>query len=174
MGISFDEAMVVMPLLDSLLGRMQVLGGNGKPVVVVDYSHTPDSLLQALKSLREHCNGKLWCVFGCGGDRDKTKRPLMGKIAEEYADYMVITDDNPRHEDPKSIVADILTGLTIDSTAVIEHNRRQAILHAINGAGFQDMVLVAGKGHERYQQIGDEKIPFSDVVEVKFALNQLL
>ena len=95
----------------------------------------------------------------------------MGKIAEQYADYVVITDDNPRHEDPKSIIADILTGLTMDSAAVIEHNRRQAILHAVTSASLEDIVLVAGKGHERYQQIGDEKIPFDDAIEVRFALS---
>ncbi len=170
MGVAFTDALSVIPLLDSLPGRMQVISDEGKPTVVIDYSHTPDSLLHALQSLREHCTGKLWCVFGCGGDRDKTKRPIMGKIAEQHADYVIITDDNPRHENPKSIVADILLGLAIDSAVVIEHNRRLAILHALTSANAGDIVLIAGKGHERYQQIGDEKIPFSDAVEAQLVL----
>lgn len=171
MDIAFNDALAAVSRLESLPGRMQVMGGKEQPTVVVDYSHTPDSLLQALKSLREHCVGKLWCVFGCGGDRDKTKRPIMAKIAEEYADYVVITDDNPRHENAKLIVADIIRGLNIDSTAVIEHDRRKAILHAITSANSGDIVLVAGKGHELYQQVGDEKIPFNDVAEAQLALN---
>lgn len=171
MKIPFHDALGAVSLLESLPGRMQVIGGKKQPTVVVDYSHTPDSLLQALKSLREHCVGKLWCVFGCGGDRDKTKRPIMGKIAEEYADYVVITDDNPRHENAKLIVADIVRGLAVDSAAVIEHDRRMAIVHAITCANSGDIVLVAGKGHELYQQVGDEKIPFNDVVEAQLALS---
>jgi UDP-N-acetylmuramoyl-L-alanyl-D-glutamate--2,6-diaminopimelate ligase len=177
-GVALDEVLKVLSCLKSPPGRMEVLGGGEggraggeQPTVVIDYSHTPDALEQALKSLGEHAHGKVWCVFGCGGDRDKTKRPLMAQIAQKYADYVIVTDDNPRHETPSAIVCDILMGLTADSTAVVEHDRRQAIQHAINCAQVGDMVLIAGKGHETYQQIGDEKFPFNDKVEALLALD---
>jgi UDP-N-acetylmuramoyl-L-alanyl-D-glutamate--2,6-diaminopimelate ligase len=152
-------------------GRMQVVGGKGKPLAVIDYSHTPDALEKALQALREHCRGKLWCVFGCGGDRDRGKRPLMGKIAEQYADYVVVTDDNPRREEPRQIVAEILTGLMDPAGVVVEHDRRRAITHALSCAQPEDIVLIAGKGHEAYQIIGDEKNSFSDALEAQLVLN---
>lgn len=168
--ISFEKALDALSHVVSPPGRMEVLGGNENPVIIVDYAHTPDALEQVLKSVSEHCSGQLWCVFGCGGDRDKTKRPIMGRIVEKYADNVVITDDNPRHEEASAIVHDILTGLVMNSSAIIEHDRRKAIRHAITCAKPNDIIVIAGKGHEHYQQIGDEKFPFSDRVEVLLAL----
>lgn len=171
-GVSLKEAMNVLSRLKSPPGRMQIIGGGDAPLIVVDYAHTPDALEQALKSLTEHCAGKLWCVFGCGGDRDMAKRPIMAQIAEKYADYIIVTDDNPRYEDPTSIIRHILTGLSVDSAAIVEQDRRRAIVHAVTCAQPEDIILIAGKGHELYQQIGDKKFPFSDLVEAQSALNQ--
>lgn len=151
-------------------GRMQAVGGDYYPLVVIDYAHTPDALAQALQALREHCSGKLWCVFGCGGDRDTGKRSLMGTIATTYADEVIVTDDNPRTENPQQIVADIMQGIQNTNSVIIEHDRHLAIAHAINCAQSGDIVLIAGKGHEAYQQIGEEKIQFSDLVEAKLCL----
>lgn len=173
LGVSFTEALRVIPLLETPPGRMQILGGGEKPRIIIDYAHTPHAIEQTLKSLRAHCYGKLWCIFGCGGNRDKTKRPIMGKIVEKYADCAVITSDNPRHEEPQAIIEQIVSGLAVDSTAIIEADCRKAIIHAISCAKPADIILIAGKGHELYQQIGDEKLPFSDLVEAQFALNQL-
>lgn len=169
-GMSLQQALDHIAQLKGVNGRMETFGGGKKPLVVVDYSHTPDALEQALKALRIHCQGKLWCVFGCGGDRDRGKRPLMGKIATAFADQVIITDDNPRREDPKQIVSDIMQGLLEPVNTVIEHDRRRAIAHAISCAQPGDAVLIAGKGHETYQIIGDEKFPFSDSMEVKLLL----
>jgi UDP-N-acetylmuramoyl-L-alanyl-D-glutamate--2,6-diaminopimelate ligase len=133
---------------------------DGAPLVYVDYSHTPASLEAALEALRLHCPGRLWCVFGCGGDRDRGKRPMMGRVAERLADYAIVTSDNPRTEPPGQIIDDILNAMG-DGTPAIS-DRAEAIMHAINNAGSDDIVLIAGKGHENYQVIGDETIPFSD------------
>lgn len=171
-GIPLSFVLEAVSALKSPPGRMQVKGGGHCPTIVIDYAHTPDALRQVLMSLREHCVGKLWCVFGCGGNRDKTKRPLMGNIAQAGADYLVITDDNPRHEAAKAIIADIVAQLPKDSNRMIEPDRHKAIQHAIRCAAPEDMILIAGKGHECYQQIGDEKIPFSDAIEVELALHQ--
>jgi UDP-N-acetylmuramoyl-L-alanyl-D-glutamate--2,6-diaminopimelate ligase len=148
-------------------GRMQTLGGGEKPLIVVDYSHTPDSLEKVLIALRQHCQGKLYCLFGCGGDRDRGKRPMMAKIAERYSDYVMVTDDNPRTEDPAIIVKDIIQGFSDVSRVEIQHNRSKAIKDIIQYARVGDCVLIAGKGAETYQQIGNEKIPFSDVEKAK-------
>jgi UDP-N-acetylmuramoyl-L-alanyl-D-glutamate--2,6-diaminopimelate ligase len=152
-------------------GRMQVVRVADKPLAVIDYAHTPDALEQALRVLREHCRGQLWCVLGCGGERDRGKRPLMGKIAEQYADRVVVTDDNPRHENPRQIVAEILQGMVEPERAVVEHDRRRAIAHAVNGAQGDDVILIAGKGHETYQIMGAEKLAFSDVSAAQLLLN---
>jgi len=142
-------------------GRVERFGGaRGLPLVVVDYAHTPDALEKILLALREHAAGKLWCVFGCGGDRDRGKRPEMGRIAERLADVVVLTDDNPRHEPPERIIADIRAGML--GAARVIRGRRAAIAAALAEAGAADIVLVAGKGHEDYQQIGDERVPYSD------------
>lgn len=171
LGIPLKEALNIVPSLNTPPGRMQMLGGNGRPKIVIDYAHTPHALEQALKSLRLHCHGKLWCVFGCGGNRDKAKRPIMGKIAEKYADYAIVTSDNPRHENANEIIEQIVSGLAVNSTAIIDPDRHIAIAHAISCAKPEDMVLIAGKGHELYQQVGDENLPFSDLAEAQLALD---
>lgn len=152
--------------LQPVTGRMEVFTAPGKPTVAVDYAHTPDALEKALAAARLHCKGKLWCVFGCGGDRDKGKRPLMGAIAEQFADVVVITDDNPRSEDPAAIVADVLTGLLDPSRARVVLGRAQAVTNAVMQAQEGDIVLVAGKGHEDYQIIGQQRFDYSDRVTV--------
>lgn len=170
LGLSLDEALKCLSQLKPVPGRMQILGGGSRPWVVVDYSHTPDSLEKALRALRVHCQGKLYCVMGCGGDRDKGKRPLMGAIAERYADEVMLTSDNPRHEDPDAIIAEIRRGLTNPERVRVQSNRSQAIQDIIQSASPGDYVLVAGKGAETYQQIGDEKHPFSDVLRIEEVL----
>jgi UDP-N-acetylmuramoyl-L-alanyl-D-glutamate--2,6-diaminopimelate ligase len=137
----------------------------------VDYAHTPEALGQALRALRAHCRGKLTVVFGCGGDRDRGKRPLMAAAAA-HADHIVLTDDNPRSEDPRAIMRDILAGLPAGSRFVVEHDRAQAIAQAIGGAKPEDAVLVAGKGHEDYQIFGRERRHFSDHEVVAACLQQ--
>lgn len=166
-NIDLDVALQEIKKLKPIPGRMQTFGGNKKPLVVVDFAHTPDALEKALSALREHCQGALWCVFGCGGDRDSGKRPIMGQIAERLSDNIIITDDNPRSEDPKKIVDDILKGLLCPWAVEIEHDRRVAITHAVDCAQVGDIILIAGKGHENYQIIGNEKFPFSDIEIVK-------
>lgn len=151
-----------VPQLQPVCGRMEVFSAPGKPTVVVDYAHTPDALEKALEAARLHCKGKLWCVFGCGGDRDKGKRPLMGAIAEQFADVVVITDDNPRSEDPQAIVNDILTGLLEPHRARVVAGRAQAVTNAVLQAQPDDIVLVAGKGHEDYQIVGNRRLDYSD------------
>ena len=129
---------------------------------MVDYAHTPHALEQALRALREHGGGLLWCVFGCGGDRDAGKRPLMGAAAERWADRVTITDDNPRGEDPQRIVRDIQAGMRHPEAAAVIRDRRTAIAHTLAEAAPGDIVLIAGKGHEDVQIVGAEKRPFSD------------
>jgi UDP-N-acetylmuramoyl-L-alanyl-D-glutamate--2,6-diaminopimelate ligase len=144
-------------------GRMEAFPDAGRDVlVVVDYAHTPDALGKALGALRRHCRGRLWCVFGCGGDRDRGKRPQMGHIAEQLADALILTDDNPRTEDGDAIVADILAGLADRRKARVERDRAAAIREALAGAQAGDVVLVAGKGHEAVQIVGTTQRPFSD------------
>jgi UDP-N-acetylmuramoyl-L-alanyl-D-glutamate--2,6-diaminopimelate ligase len=133
----------------------------GKPLAVVDYAHTPDALAKALAALREHCRGALWCVFGCGGDRDPGKRPLMGAIADELADCIIVTDDNPRTESPQAITRAITGGIHSHPARVI-HDRGEAIGTALKEAKASDVVLIAGKGHEDYQIYGDTRRVFSD------------
>lgn len=144
-------------------GRMNRLGGEaGSPLVVVDYAHTPDALEQALSSLRGHTVGKLVCVFGCGGERDTGKRPQMAAIAERGADVVIVTDDNPRSEDGDAIMAGILTGLQHASRAIVQRDRAKAIAQAIAMANADDVVLIAGKGHEPYQEIHGVRHKFDD------------
>lgn len=146
-------------------GRMECLphANRSAPVVVVDYAHTPDALAQALKSLRFHCrNRRLWCVFGCGGNRDKSKRPLMGKIAEDLADQVVVTTDNPRNELAAQILDEICAGITNRENIHVISDRAAAIAFAIQSAGEGDVVLLAGKGHENYQEIAGQRHYFSD------------
>jgi len=162
LGYPLATLVSVAPQLQPVNGRMEVFSAAGKPTVVVDYAHTPDALEKALEAARLHCKGRLWCLFGCGGDRDKGKRPLMGAIAEQYADVVVITDDNPRSEDPQAIVNDILTGLLDPGRARVVAGRAQAVTNTVMQAQPDDIVLVAGKGHEDYQIIGNRRLDYSD------------
>ncbi len=164
LGYSFDELLQTAPQLQPVCGRMEVFHASGRPTVVVDYAHTPDALEKALAAARLHCTGQLWCVFGCGGDRDKGKRPLMGGIAEQYADRVVVTDDNPRSEDPHAIITDILSGLLDAGRALAIPGRAEAVTSAIMQATENDVVLIAGKGHEDYQLVGNQRFDYSDRV----------
>ncbi|WP_413625369.1 UDP-N-acetylmuramoyl-L-alanyl-D-glutamate--2,6-diaminopimelate ligase [Luteibacter sp. Lutesp34] len=164
LGESFDRIHAALESLEPVSGRMSRLGGDGrKPLVVVDYSHTPDSLKQALLALRSHTKGRLICVFGAGGDRDQGKRPLMAAIAERLADVVIVTDDNPRTEDGDAIVAQIVAGFSHPDVVAIERDRAQAIALAIADAKADDVVLIAGKGHETYQEGPEGKRPFDDL-----------
>ena len=155
-------------------GRMEMFGGRGRtPLAIVDYAHTPDALAKSLRAARLHCRGALRVVFGCGGDRDAGKRPLMGQIAAELADDIVLTDDNPRSEDPQRIVADILAGIAQRAPVVIEHDRAAAIRLALERSVADDVVLIAGKGHEAHQLIGDQRRVFRDQVVVAQELKRL-
>ncbi len=162
LGFDPEEAARRLGALRAVPGRMEPFGGGDRPLVVVDYAHTPAALEQALRGLRAHVGGRLVCVFGCGGARDRGKRPLMGAVAERLADRVVVTDDNPRGEDPAAIVADILGGTGVPGAIQVVHDRAQAIATAIEACGPQDAVLVAGKGHETTQDFGHETIRFSD------------
>ncbi|MEO6104716.1 MAG: UDP-N-acetylmuramoyl-L-alanyl-D-glutamate--2,6-diaminopimelate ligase, partial [Pseudoxanthomonas sp.] len=149
--------------LQPIHGRMNRLGGDGEvPLVVVDYAHTPDALEQALASLRDHAPARLICVFGCGGDRDAGKRRQMAASAERLADLVIVTDDNPRTEDGDAIVADILAGFARPESVIVQRDRASAISRAIGDAGRDDIVLIAGKGHEPYQEIAGVRHPFDD------------
>jgi UDP-N-acetylmuramoyl-L-alanyl-D-glutamate--2,6-diaminopimelate ligase len=170
LNIPLEKILAYLAQLTSLPGRMQTLGGGNHPLVVIDYAHKPDALEKVLQTLREYCTGKLWCVFGCGGNRDGGKRPVMGNIATTYADEIILTDDNPRNESPQQIVADIISGISDPSNIIIEHDRARAIEHVIGCAKQGDVVLIAGKGHETNQIVGKEKIPFSDIMQVKICL----
>ena len=153
--------------LQPIAGRMNRLGGvaadgSRKPLVVIDYAHTPDALEQALASLREHAHGRLLCVFGCGGERDRGKRAQMAAIAESNADAVIVTDDNPRNEDGDAIVAEIVAGFAHPQSVAIVRDRAFAIARAIGEAGPGDIVLIAGKGHEPYQEVAGVRHPFDD------------
>ncbi|MBU8975565.1 MULTISPECIES: UDP-N-acetylmuramoyl-L-alanyl-D-glutamate--2,6-diaminopimelate ligase [unclassified Lysobacter] len=160
-----------LSLLRPIHGRMNRLGGDGvAPLVVIDYAHTPDALEQALSSLRGHVQARLICVFGCGGDRDRGKRPQMAAIAEQHADVVIVTDDNPRFEDGDAIVADIMAGFAHPQRVTVQRDRAAAIAHAVGMAGADDIVLVAGKGHEPYQDIQGVQHPFDDTQVARAAL----
>ncbi len=185
MDLNFAEAAARLSRAKPVAGRMECFGGRARfPLVVVDYAHTPDALSKVLSALREHTHGRLWCVFGCGGNRDRGKRPLMGGLAETLADVVVVTSDNPRHEPPEQIIADILAGMESVRSAGKDGNntsgkkvnviadRAQAIRFALAQARAEDIVLLAGKGHEDYQQIGDRRLPFSDRLFVRELLGE--
>ncbi|MGV8942127.1 MAG: UDP-N-acetylmuramoyl-L-alanyl-D-glutamate--2,6-diaminopimelate ligase [Lysobacter sp.] len=157
--------------LQPIHGRMNRLGGrDGQPLVVVDYAHTPDALEQALTSLRAHASARLLCVFGCGGERDRGKRPQMASVAQTHADLVIVTDDNPRNEDGDAIVADILAGF-IDAAAVtVQRDRAAAIARAVGEAGPDDIVLIAGKGHESWQDVAGVQHPFDDTEVARAAI----
>ncbi len=167
LGYSLEKLEKTAPHLVGVSGRMEMISSFNCPTAIVDYAHTPDALQKALQAARVHCQGKLICVFGCGGDRDSGKRPLMGQIAEQFADCVIVTDDNPRTEDPKNIVADIFQGFANPEKVQLIHDRKTAIEQALKSAVSNDVVLIAGKGHEDYQIIGKEKQHFSDQETVK-------
>ena len=161
----------LLPQLQPVDGRMNRIGGDGHaPLVVVDYAHTPDALEQALTSLRAHAAGTLVCVFGCGGERDRGKRPQMAMIAERLADGVIVTDDNPRGEDGDAIVAEILAGFARPDAVRIQRDRASAIALAIAGTRPDDVVLIAGKGHETYQEVAGVRRPFDDMAHARRAL----
>jgi UDP-N-acetylmuramoyl-L-alanyl-D-glutamate--2,6-diaminopimelate ligase len=178
-GVALADAVAALEKIEAAPGRMQRLGGNGLPLVVVDYAHTPDALEKALETLRETVpeGGRLFCVFGCGGNRDRTKRALMGEIACRLADNVLITNDNPRNEEPKSIIEDIVAGVfgvpgTGEANYTIDCDRAHAIEDAIDLASGLDVVLIAGKGHETYQEIKGIRAHFDDVEEAAKALSR--
>jgi UDP-N-acetylmuramoyl-L-alanyl-D-glutamate--2,6-diaminopimelate ligase len=171
LGESFDRICAAIEALEPVNGRMNRLGGlDGLPLVVVDYAHTPDALEQALQALRAHCHAKLICVFGCGGERDAGKRPQMGEIAERLADTAIVTDDNPRGEDGDVIVAQILAGMARPQAAMVLRDREAAIRAALDMARTGDVVLIAGKGHETYQESAGNKRAFDDMAVARLAL----
>jgi UDP-N-acetylmuramoyl-L-alanyl-D-glutamate--2,6-diaminopimelate ligase len=173
LDIQFSVAAQKLSTLTSVDGRMTRLGGvDNQPLVLVDYAHTPDALEKALKSLRQHTKGSLSVVFGCGGNRDSGKRPQMGRIAEQYADHVYLTDDNPRFESNEEIMQAILSGCLLQKHQII-HHRAQAIKEAILRASAQDCILIAGKGHESYQEIEGVQYPFNDTQCVREVLATL-
>lgn len=165
-----DEILKLLPRLQGPVGRMQRLGGVNQPLVVVDYAHTPDALEKVLEALRPHVQGQLHCLFGCGGDRDRGKRPLMAAVVERLADGVLVTDDNPRSESPEQIFDDIRAGFVAPEAVRFMHGRGQAIAQLIASASPADVLLLAGKGHEDYQEINGERQPFSDLDEAAKAL----
>ncbi len=161
-GVELSIAAQRLQNLQPVNGRMQLMYKEHSPKIVIDFAHTPDALQQVLASVRQHVQGQLICVFGCGGDRDKGKRPIMGAIAEQLADRVILTDDNPRSEAPDTIVNDILSGFNSTANVGVQHDRQAAIIEALSTACHDDMIVIAGKGHETYQIIGDKTLPFSD------------
>lgn len=170
-GKSLKQSATLLEKITPVAGRMeQFKGHNTQPLVIVDYAHTPDALEKTLSAIREHCRNIIWCVFGCGGDRDRGKRPLMGQVAGQLADRVILTNDNPRSEQPEKIIQDIESGLELEHKIIFE--RKDAIQYAITNAGSDDVVLVAGKGHENYQLIGKTRIEYSDRLTVSEILRQ--
>lgn len=167
---ALDEILKVLPKLEGPVGRMQRLGGGEKPLVVVDYAHTPDALEKVLTALRPHAKGRLLCLFGCGGDRDRGKRPLMAEVVERLADGVLVTDDNPRTEASAQIFDDIRQGFSAAHNVRFVEGRGQAIAEIIASAKASDVIVLAGKGHEDYQEINDQRQPFSDLEEAAKAL----
>ncbi len=170
-GCDFDRVIAALPGLVPVPGRMQPLANERGVQLVIDYAHTPDALEKALSGLRDHADGRLSVVFGCGGDRDRGKRAAMGGIACALADCVYVTSDNPRHEDPASILQEVAAGCSGDYSLVVD--RAEAIRAAIAGARAGDCVLIAGKGHEDYQLIGSEKRAFSDLAVARAALGEM-
>lgn len=171
--IPLADAVMACASLLPVPGRMELIALENAPLVVIDYAHTPDALekvLRALKPLAAARAGQLWCVFGCGGGRDALKRPFMGAIAEKYADRVVVTSDNPRKEKPLAIIDDVAGGFSRRAAAMVEPDRAAAIGWSVGRAGIEDVVLLAGKGHEDYQDVGGRKIPFSDYTHARSAL----
>lgn len=169
MGMPLAKAVQSLEKISPVTGRMQRISNDRNLLIFIDYAHSPDALEKVLQSARKHCQGELWAVFGCGGNRDTGKRSQMGSVADQLADRIVITDDNPRYENAGVIAAAIQSGCRSKKAEII-HNRREAIRKAIHSAKAGDCVVIAGKGHEQYQEINGEKLPFSDVEAVQWAL----
>jgi UDP-N-acetylmuramoyl-L-alanyl-D-glutamate--2,6-diaminopimelate ligase len=178
-GILLQQGIPLAPLLAALerfrgvpgrMERVQPPGGGAAPAVLVDYAHTPDGLENALRACRPFTEGRLICVFGCGGDRDRSKRPQMGEIAARLADRVVVTSDNPRTEDPGRILDDVVAGIPSGTDLQVEGDRATAIAATIAAAAPADLVLIAGKGHEDYQILGTTKVHFDDREEAEKAL----
>ena len=174
MGVPLADAVNACAGLLPVPGRTETLAVPGQPLVVIDYAHTPDALEKVLLALRPAASGRggrLWCVFGCGGDRDATKRPLMAAVAEKNADQIVVTSDNPRSENPLAIICQVLLGLSHRDAVHVQADRAAAIVHALSLAQPQDVVLLAGKGHESFQEVAGVKLPFSDRAHAQAALD---
>lgn len=175
LGVALADAVAACGNLLPVPGRMERLQQEGQPLVAVDYAHTPDALdkaLLALQPLAAQRGGQLWCVFGCGGDRDPVKRPLMAAVAEKNADRVVVTSDNPRSEKPENVISQILLGLSHNECVTVQSDRALAIAETVAAAAPQDVILVAGKGHEDYQEIGGARHPFSDIAHAQAALDR--
>jgi UDP-N-acetylmuramyl-tripeptide synthetase len=173
LGVPLEHALYACAQLSPVPGRMEQIHSPGQPLVAVDYAHTPDALekaLQALRPLADQRGGQLWCVFGCGGNRDASKRPLMGAVAQQQADRVVVTSDNPRSEDPAAILHQILQGTIASSVVRAEPDRAAAIAQAVAEAAPEDVVLIAGKGHENTQESAGVRMPFSDMAHAQNAL----
>ncbi len=162
LGYELSALLAVSDRLHPVTGRMECFGGGEQPLAVVDYAHTPDGLEKALAAARLHCRGRIFCLVGCGGDRDRGKRPMMAGIAEQHADVVILTDDNPRTEEPAAIMADMLAGLRHPAGVRIAHQREDAMRLALDEAQAGDLILIAGKGHEDYQIIGKTRHHYSD------------
>jgi UDP-N-acetylmuramoyl-L-alanyl-D-glutamate--2,6-diaminopimelate ligase len=171
-GIGFAEALAALSHITAPPGRMQRMGGGFSPLVVIDYAHSPDALAKVLEALRPAvaAGGELVCVFGCGGDRDHGKRPEMGRVAATLADRVVVTSDNPRGESPRAIVDQIVAGIGERAHVEVIEDRRSAIAKTVAEASPRDVIVLAGKGHEDYQEIEGVRHPFSDVTEATQAL----
>ncbi len=161
-GFQVEQIAETLSGFTGIPGRMEYFSAEEKPLLVIDYAHTPDALEKALIALRSYCSGKLYCVFGCGGDRDVAKRSQMGSISERLSDQIVLTNDNPRSETPEQIVMNILEGIKDKSNVIIKYDRSDAITNTFLNANKNDVILIAGKGHETTQQIGSSLLPFSD------------
>ena len=173
LGVALEHALWACAQLTPVPGRMERITSPGQPMVAVDYSHTTDALekaLQALAPMAKERGGKLWCVFGCGGNRDASKRPHMGAAAQRLADEVVVTSDNPRNEEPMSIIGQILKGTQPAATLRVQADRALAIAETLAAAAPADVVLIAGKGHEDYQEVQGERHHFSDIEQARAAL----
>lgn len=170
--LSLTEVAEQINKLLPVTGRMELVGTCDGVAAVVDYAHTPAGLECALQAVRQHSRGQIWCVFGCGGDRDNGKRPMMAEIAERYADQVVVTDDNPRMENPDQIITHIMRGFVSDKSVVVQRDRSLAIDYAIQQAKAGDVVLIAGKGHETYQDVAGQRSVFSDAAQARLAIRR--
>lgn len=171
-NISLADIKRSLEAIEGVDGRFETVDAGQDFTVVVDYAHTPDSLENVLKTVKEMAEKNIYVIVGCGGDRDKTKRPEMAAIASEFADTAIFTSDNPRSEDPKAILEDMVKGVEKSNYTVIE-SRKEAIEHAVHSAAAKDIIVIAGKGHETYQIIGSEVLTFDDREEARKAIKKI-